>query len=77
MTPCFVTNASAESGQALVACGSEDGRMFLWDVQSRKVTASWQAHMDAVIGVAAHGNCIVSAGLEKDLVAKVWVNVAP
>lgn len=76
VTPSFVTNVSSESGQTFVACGSEDGRIFLWDVQSRQVTASWQAHMDAVIGVAAHGNYIVSAGLEKDLVAKVWVNVA-
>lgn len=75
MTAAFVQRPDCN----YVASGSEDGRLYLWDVQSRKVVRNWQAHMDAVIGVCVggeRGQYLISAGLEKDLVAKVWVDMS-
>lgn len=57
---------------ALVLCGSEDGTIWIWDVQSTKQVASWKAHDDTVVAVDVREGCLVSASLEKDLSVKVW-----
>jgi WD40 repeat protein len=65
--PALVSNAD---GGAFLAAGSEDGKVFLWDIQSKDPIASFEAHKgasrifhlesrpqrrtDAVISVAYH-----------------------
>lgn len=57
---------------ALVVCGSEDGWIWVWDVQSTKEVGAWKAHDDTVVAVDVKDGHLVSASLEKDLSVKVW-----
>ncbi|TIA88892.1 hypothetical protein E3P81_03285 [Wallemia ichthyophaga] len=63
-----------------VIAGSEDGKVFVWDLQSKEVLHSFTAHkgiidkLDAVINVDSHSRLplICSCSLEKDLTIKIW-----
>lgn len=58
--------------QPLVLSGSEDGTIWVWDVQSTLALSSWKAHSDTVVALDAREGTLVSASLEKDLSVKVW-----
>ncbi|EOR02819.1 Protein will die slowly [Wallemia ichthyophaga EXF-994] len=57
-----------------VIAGSEDGKVFVWDLQTKEVLHSFTAHKDAVINVDSHSRLplICSCSLEKDLTIKIW-----
>jgi WD40 repeat protein len=47
----FVLNA--QMGPC-VASGSEDNKVYIWDVQSLKVVQTLEGHADAVLGLSEH-----------------------
>lgn len=62
-----------------VVSGSEDHKVYIWDLQTRQVVQVLEGHRDVVLAVAVHpkANMIASAGMEKDLAIKIWVNAPP
>ena len=62
-----------------VVSGSEDHKVYIWDLQTRQVVQILEGHRDVVLAVAVHpeANMIASAGMEKDLAIKIWVNASP
>ena len=48
--------------------GSEDGKVVIWDVQSKEVVATWQAHKEAVVATASYPSerIVATAGVESD-----------
>lgn len=57
---------------AFVACGSEDGRVVLWDVSSKEVLQDFQGHEGVVLGidVGLADQSIVTCGVDKTI--RVW-----
>jgi WD40 repeat protein len=58
----------ADGGRALAA-GDRDGKIHLWDVDSGRERAVWQAHDGPVNGLALVGELLVSGGEDGALVA--------
>ncbi|KAK4574155.1 WD domain protein [Recurvomyces mirabilis] len=63
---------SEEEQWAFAACGSDDGRVLLWDVSSKEVLQEVQGHEGAVLGVDVSGQTqqMVTCGLDKTI--RVW-----
>ncbi|GAB7360975.1 hypothetical protein MBLNU230_g0958t1 [Neophaeotheca triangularis] len=57
---------------AFAACGSEDGKTVLWDVNSKEVMQTLQGHDDVVLGVeiGLEDQTILTCGLDKTI--KIW-----
>ncbi|KAF2773632.1 WD40 repeat-like protein [Teratosphaeria nubilosa] len=57
---------------AFVACGSEDGRVVLWDVSSKEVLQAWQGHEGVVLGVdvAVQDQTLATCGVDRCV--RVW-----
>ena len=57
---------------AFAACGSEDGKIVLWDVSSKEILQSLHGHEGAVLGVDVGGEeqVIVTCGIDKTV--KLW-----
>jgi COMPASS component SWD3 len=57
---------------AFAVCGSEDGRILLWDVSSKEVLQSLHGHDGAVLGVdvGSDEHMIVTCGMDKTV--KLW-----
>lgn len=57
---------------AFIACGSEDGRVVLWDVSSKEVMQTLEGHEGVVLGVdvGLPDQTIVTCGVDKTI--KVW-----
>lgn len=58
-------NTNEEDSRDYIISGSEDGKIWIWDIQSREMVASWQAHVDSVICVDYKKGFLASASLEK------------
>ncbi|EGG10173.1 uncharacterized protein MELLADRAFT_115583 [Melampsora larici-populina 98AG31] len=63
--------AIGQEGKALVIMGSEDGKIWIWDLQSRETVQVLDAHSDSVICIETfNGNLndlvFLSSGLEKE-----------
>lgn len=71
---CIPATFSITNGKYIVS-GSEDNRLYLWDLQTRKVVQKLEGHTDTVIAVTCHPseNMIASGGLDKDKTVKIWV----
>ena len=55
--------------------GSEDGKAYLWDLQSKQQVQTLEGHSDVVLGVSCHPkrDMIASGGLDRDLRSiRVW-----
>lgn len=65
-----VTNSRRES----ILSGSEDGQIFLYNLQSRQVTQVMKGHSDAVLAVAAHDRkeILASGGMTIDRTVRFW-----
>lgn len=57
---------------AFAACGSEDGKVVIWDVSSKEVMQSLEGHDGVVLSVdvGLEDQTIVTAGLDKTI--KIW-----
>lgn len=66
-----VSNPSRES----IISGSEDGQIFLYNLQSRQVQQVLKGHTDAVLAVAAHDKkeILASGGMTNDRSVRFWV----
>ena len=63
------------TGTPMVVCGSEDGKVYMWDLQSKSLLQTLEGHSDVVLGVACHptADMIVTGGMDKDLRSiRVW-----
>ncbi|SNX87705.1 related to wd-repeat protein 5 [Melanopsichium pennsylvanicum] len=58
-----------------VMIGSEDGKVVMWDVQTRQILKTWQAHSGAIIATATHPNfnIVVTATIEPENSVKIWL----
>lgn len=56
--------------------GSEDGRVLIWDVNTKDILQEWQAHDEAVLAVDTHAEkeIIVTCSLDGGI--KIWSNEA-
>ena len=70
---CIFACFSVTGGKWIVS-GSEDNKVYLWDLQSREVVQTLEGHTDVVIAVDCHPeqNKIASASLAKDKTVKIW-----
>lgn len=70
---CLSCGFSVTGGKWIVS-GSEDNKAFLWDLQSREIVQTLDAHNDSVISVAMHPkeNIIATGTLEKDKTIRLW-----
>ena len=68
------TSQRVTTDSASVVCGSEDGRVVVWHVQSKQVVCHWQPHKDAVVAVAVHptANLVATASVEPENTVKLW-----
>ena len=57
---------------AFIVSGSEDNKIFLWDVSSKETLQRLTGHTDTVLGVDAHPTeqAIVSCSLDRTI--RIW-----
>ena len=61
--------------QPVVACGSEDNRIFMWDVEMQQVCSVLTGHDHPVLALAAHPTrALVVSGSNRDI--KVWISTS-
>ncbi|KAK6903999.1 hypothetical protein I203_107511 [Kwoniella mangroviensis CBS 8507] len=65
---------SKESNPALIVSGSENGKIVIWDLQSKNVCQVLQGHLNTVVAIAVHpnGRIIASGGLEPEKSIRLW-----
>ena len=70
-----------------VACGSEDRRVYIWDLQTRRIVQTLNHFRDAVVGLSVR-NCtyayaqphptlplLAAAALGQDASTQVWLDI--
>jgi COMPASS component SWD3 len=72
------TKAAASLPPVMVVAGSEDSRIYLWDLQTKKIVQTLTGHKDTILAVATHPrlSMIASASLDHDPCIKVSVCTA-
>lgn len=70
----FATFLSANPKRQCVVSGSEDGVVYLYDLQSRLIRQTLKGHTDAVLAVDAHDSLelVGSGGMTKDKCVRFW-----
>ena len=71
---CFADFVTVGDSQ-LVLAGSEDGKAYLWDLQTKALVQTLEGHADVVLGVSAHPTreIIATGGTDKDLrTIRIW-----
>lgn len=70
----FAAFLSADPRRQCVVSGSEDGKVYLYDLQSRLVRQTLEGHSDAVLAVDAHDSLelIGSGGMANDKFVRFW-----
>ncbi|KAL1748896.1 WD40-repeat-containing domain protein [Schizophyllum fasciatum] len=68
---CFATS---RVGERLVLSGSEDARVYVWDLQTRQLVQVLEGHKDVILGVSVHPTkcMLATAAMEKDLTIRIW-----
>jgi len=71
----FSAFAVADPRRQSIVTGSEDGGVYVYDLQRRDVRQVLRAHKDAVLAVAAHDNreLLASGGMTEDKTVRFWV----
>jgi len=67
-----VTTVAYSPDGKVIASGSEDGTVKVWDVPSRKEIASFDGHQDAIISVAFHPKGRFLASMGNDKAIRFW-----
>ncbi|EME29944.1 transducin family protein / WD-40 repeat family protein isoform 1 [Galdieria sulphuraria] len=64
------------SRRPLIACGSENNFVYIWDLQTEEILQQLEAHVDVVLSVSSHPcePLLASGALEKDKTIKLWRN---
>ncbi|CAI2354335.1 unnamed protein product [Caenorhabditis sp. 36 PRJEB53466] len=64
-------------GKHHLVCGSEDGKVYVWDIQSRKVLQVLGRHATSVIAVSCNPTrkLLATASLEPDHKLRIWKSV--
>jgi COMPASS component SWD3 len=62
------------AARSCVVSGSEDGKVYLYDLQSRLIQQTLEGHTDAVLAVDAHDTLelIGSGGMANDKCVRFW-----
>ncbi|KAL2339052.1 hypothetical protein Fmac_013498 [Flemingia macrophylla] len=70
---CISSTFSITNGKYVVG-GSEDNRIYLWELQTRKMVQKLEGHSDTVVSVSCHPteNMIASGALGNDKTVKIW-----
>lgn len=70
----FAAFLSANPKRQCVVSGSEDGKVYLYDLQSRLTRQTLEMHTDAVLAVDAHNSIelIGSGGMANDRCVRFW-----
>ena len=65
-------NVDESERRAFVVSGSEDGRIFTWDIQSKEILQTMEGHEGVVLGVDTweEGNLMVSCGMDRTI--RIW-----
>jgi len=71
----FSAFAVADPRRQSIVTGSEDGGVYVYDLQRRHVRQVLRAHKDAVLAVAAHDtrDLLASGGMTEDKTVRFWV----
>ena len=71
----FSAFAVADPRRQSIVTGSEDGGVYVYDLQRRDVRQVLRAHKDAVLAVAAHDtrDLLASGGMTEDRAVRFWV----
>jgi len=74
---CIFSNFSITGGKYVVS-GSEDHKIYIWNLQTRKIVQTLEGHTDVVLSTACHPtlNMIASSALERDKTIKIWTSDA-
>jgi len=72
---CVFSGFSVTGTGKWIISGSEDHKIYLWDLQTREIVQRLEGHRDVVVSVATHPtqNMIASCALEKDATVRIWV----
>lgn len=72
--PAAAGKQQQQQHQHCVVSGSEDGKVYLWEVQGRKVVQTLGGHKDAVLSLAVHprGCVLASGGTSEDGGIRLW-----
>mmetsp|Transcript_12142 Transcript_12142/g.22739 ORF Transcript_12142/g.22739 Transcript_12142/m.22739 type:complete len:479 (-) Transcript_12142:79-1515(-) len=73
----FSAFAVANPARQSIVTGSEDGKIHLYDLQTRKTRQVLDGHKDACLAVAAHDSreVLASGGMSNDCQVKFWVPI--
>jgi COMPASS component SWD3 len=80
VSACFSTTDRGGKGGKYIVSGSEDGRIWIWDLQScQGVQVVEGAHQDVVVAVGTHPrlNMIATGSIDGDKTIKIWVDEPP
>lgn len=71
----FSAFAVANPTRQSIVTGSEDGKIHIYDLQTRKTRQVLDGHKDACLAVAAHDSMevLASGGMTKDRQVKFWI----
>ncbi|WWD22084.1 hypothetical protein CI109_106573 [Kwoniella shandongensis] len=60
--------------EAWVVTGSENGKLIIWDLQTKRVLQVLEGHQSPLVAIAVHpdGKTIASGSLEVEKVVKLW-----
>src|SRR6478736_1548200 len=68
----YVTGVAVALGGKVVASGGYDGKLTWWDVESRKVIRTTDAHAKWIRKVIASPDGSLVASIADDMVCKLW-----
>ena len=65
-----ITNRNQQS----IVTGSEDGKLYIYDLQTKAVRQTLEGHSDAVLAVASHSKIplLASGGMNQDKSVRFW-----
>jgi COMPASS component SWD3 len=74
-TFCCFASFSVTGGKWIVS-GSEDKKVFLWNLQSKEVVQMLEGHSEVVLTIACHPtrNMIASGAVAGDNSIKIWTS---